>query len=255
MTRYIIFGDTGDGKTLTAVSFIVEHYLSGEKWNIYSNIHLKGIDYIPIEDTAFIESLDARKNNFVFIDEVGEIGRGHYQFTFNSLVSQSRKSIGENQIFMMTTQTQNQANIVLKGMVDFFIYPNIILREGEDERPALIELDFYKKNKRSVPLSFSLCNDLIPKSQRFRFVYDICDYYDTLEMVEGMQDGRLYKYLELYENFIDSTREIKNLKTIINEKHGLSLSESERMARKVIFAKEWGFYDKWMDKKSKDGVT
>ena len=74
-------------------------------------------------------------------------------------------------------------------------------------------------------------------------------------MVEGMQDGRLYKYLELYENFIDGTREIKNLKIIINEKHGLSLAESERMARKVIFAKEWGFYDKWMDKKSKDGVT
>lgn len=250
MTRFVCFGDTGDGKTLLCVDFIRDNY---PEYKVYSNIHLKEMDYVPITDTAFIDEIDPKKKNIVFIDEVGEITRGHYQFTFNSLVSQSRKSIGENQLFFMTTQTQNQASTILKGMVDFFIFPNIVQREEGTNRPIAIEVEWYEKDKRSIPLTFSECTQRLPVGLTHRIVYDTCDYYDTGEMVEGLADGRFYKYLEKYESFVGTTKNIKNLTAIINEKYGVSLSEAERNARKIIFAKEfnlWDDYIKWKKKRT-----
>lgn len=233
--RIGILGDTGSGKTVLAIDILREYHTFG--YINWCNIPLINIENNLVKGTDFIEKVDAKKKNTVLIDEVGEVSRGINQFNFGQLMAQSRKSIGEDQLFIMTSQVSQQTSTTMKGMIDFIVYPQILSREFGTKKPIIIRADFYKKMQRTATPRFYL------HSKQYRDVHSSCDYYDTNVLVDALQDGRFKKYIKEYEKYIDSEGEIKNLKLILQEKHGLNLAESERMSRKIINARKWELID------------
>lgn len=233
--RAIILGDTGSGKTLLAIDILREYAEIG--FIPWSNVHLKGIDYHHIDGTDFITNTDTSKPNFILVDEVGEIARGICQYNFGQLMAQSRKSIGENQIFLMTAQVSQQTSNTMKGMVDYIIYPEILSWDSKDHRPRAIRADFYRKIPRMTRPEFEYYG------KQYREVFETCDFYDTAQMIDPMEDGRFKKYLTEYEHYVDSKGMLTALSLILQEKKGLNITDSKRMARKIINARAWGLID------------
>lgn len=235
--RMGLLGDTGSGKTVTGVDLIKEYY--GLGYNIYSNIKLYNIEFEWIKDTSFIESIDNTEKNFVFVDEVGEISTGFYQFNFGQLMAQSRKSIGEDQIFCLTAQVRQQANSRIWGMVDYLFYPVILTRDKDSGKPVHVKIMV----KRKIPFLDKPVFVFDRKKTMYRNVFYSCELYDTLEMVEPIRDGKEKKYLKKYSMYIGSDGELQNLKTLLHKKEGLNKSEADMIAREIIYANEWGNFD------------
>ena len=232
--RFTVLGDTGSGKTLLAVDYLKECFDKG--YTVWSNIDL-GFDFNLVDSTNFTDVIDPRVRNAVLIDEVGEINTGICRYNFGQLLAQSRKSVGENQLFIMTAQVSQQASTVMKGMVDYLVYPEIIVKDGKTDKPVVVKADFYRKMQRtSIPMFSFYTSD-------YRNVYDSCDLYDTYQMVDALSDGRVNKYLKKYSEFISTKGTLTDLSTLLQEKEGLNIAESKRMARKIIHAVEWGLMD------------
>ena len=234
--RGIILGDTGSGKTLLAIDMLLEYY--GKGFKVWSNIPLNNVDYTLVTGTDFIDDVDESEANFVLIDEVGEVSRGLNQFNFGQLMAQSRKSIGENQVFLMTAQVSQQASSTMKGLVDYIIYPTILQRNLEDHnKPTILQADFYRKAPRTSRPIFDYFDTLYYNTT------ETCDAYNTHELVEALEDGRFKKYLTKYAEYIDSKGRVRELKLILQEKNGLNLAEAERMALKIVNSRAWGLLD------------
>lgn len=233
--RAIILGDTGSGKTALAVDYLKEYYEA--KFKIWCNIPLFNIDFEVVTGTDFIEETNIQDKNFVLIDEVGEISRGLQQFNFGQLMAQSRKSIGEDQIFFMTAQVSQQSSTTMKGLVDYIIYPDILIRRKADNCPVVIKADFYRKVPRMSSPIFEFY------ATQHRNVEDSCKLYDTFQLVDPLEDGRFKKYLNRYEKYIDAKGVLTELATILQEKEGLNITESKRTARKIVNARTWELID------------
>lgn len=232
--RCIFLGGTGSGKTVCSVKLILEQYLKSYiKPKIWSNIELKNIEYTPFTDTRQVRDMDNKDFNIVFVDEVGEMGRGFHAFSFGQLLAQSRKSVGENQLFIMTAQVKSQTNTVMRGMVDYIFFPEILTREEGSNKPHDVKLNVFVKDKFSLGSSFTM-----QKRPLFINVYDACECYDTYEEVNPLKDGRFLNYLSKYNKYIGTKGNIKNLTSILVANEGLNISNADRIARLIIHYEE-----------------
>lgn len=64
---YCFTGKQGSGKTYSLTKYIKKHH-NGEK--IYSNMTIKGIEYVPIQSVEHLLSLRKEKNLFIIYDEI-----------------------------------------------------------------------------------------------------------------------------------------------------------------------------------------
>ena len=233
MVRLLLLGGTGCGKTITAVDYLKEYFDLG--YDIYSNIELFNMDYYLIEDMNFTEEVDDTKKNAVYWGEVGELGKGYYQTVMGQLIAQSRKSIGEEQIFIMDGQVRQQTNALIRGMFDLIQYPFILTKF--ENIPVHVKLMTFQRDLiRPEPTFYYTRDD-------FRNVYESAFCYKTKDLVHKTGDGRSKKYIKLYAEFVGSNKKLTDLKTIIHKKHGENKSDADMIAREIVNALEWGTID------------
>lgn len=234
--RLCFLGDTGDGKTISGVDILKEYY--DLKYLVYANIHLK-FPYMFTDLINFNDIVNNQAKNIILIDEIGELGKAGStpMFTFTTMMSQSRKSLGENHHLILTTQTKFQGNPTLRALLDYFIYSEIILKESKKnkfglQKPLIIKLDWYQKIKRTIPPEFWYSHST------YRWVYETCDLYETYEEAKPLKDMSFIKHLVKYQRFINKKNSIKNLYVLILSQEGLNKTDSKDLARKIIHAKE-----------------
>lgn len=227
--RLLLLGGTGSGKTITAVDYIKEYYELG--FVPYSNQELFNMDYYHIEDMNFIDDIDDNENNVVYWGEAGELGKGYYQTIMGQLIAQSRKSIGENHVFIMDGQVRQQTNSLIRGMFDYIQYPFILTRYNKV--PVHVRLLTFKRDLiKPEPTFYYVGNE-------YRNVYEAGFCYETKDMVNKSGDGRFKKYLKMYVEYVGTSKKIKDLTTIIHKKHGENKSDSDMFARQIIHALDW----------------
>lgn len=242
MTRLCLTGDTGSGKTIMAVLFLL--YYMQEGYKVFSNIHLKGPfenNYTLITDTNFTKVTDIEERNIVLIDEVGKTaygGSSYNAINLGHVISQSRKSTGEESHFIFTTQIEAQLNVMLKGLTDFMGRCFIIFRYGDffdnlskkDKNiPAIIEM-FLKVRTvdndgftRFIPIEQPLFIE-----EDFKF---ISKCYNTYEEVKELGSGENITIKNKYQKYKDFS--LSDLAVLIQEKEGKNISESKRLARSI----------------------
>ena len=230
-----VLGDTGDGKTLFVTDLMLDLH-KNEDYKISCNWELKGVDYTFIDNLNFMRDIDNKEKNVIGIDELGEISTGSYMNNLVKIVSQSRKTAGEDQYMFFIAQIRGQGSTDLFSLLDFKIYPQCFNRDPINKKPKFVIADWFKKIKRSDPVRFLKYNAFLHQDLRVRYVYDTCDLYTTDKVVSHMKDGRVTDYVKKYPQFIGSKGQLKNLAVILGENEGLNISESERMARKVILS-------------------
>ena len=247
--RICLLGDTGSGKTIVAIYTLVDYFKMGFK--IYSNIKLTGIfkdNYTLISNTGFINIINENKKNIVLLDEVGRTtyeGRTHNAVRLGDLVTQSRKSIGEESHLIFTTQLESQLNDVLIGLSDFIVYPNIILRYGnlyphikgrEKFIPLIIQLLIKIKQKtKDGSTYFKTMKSPYYLEKDFKI---ISSYYNTYEEVSRFGDGSYIVLKDKYKEYVGKERKVKELKIKLQFKDHLNISESDRVARAIIMGLE-----------------
>lgn len=223
-----IFGDTGEGKTLLATAIILHEYKNGHK--ILSNIDFNKIEYQPINDAAPLMELDFNEPYTVFIDELGittSEGMTKATIGLSNLMAQSRKMIGEKSHLILTAQSQHQANIMIKSMLDIIAYPYLFFDEKEDgaKIPKWGYLDIFQKVKH---------RDIFVNTGKklFNNLDKVCEYYDTAQIVEKFKTGKINKLKEKYSDHIGGN--ISNLKAILEEYEGLSKTDAIKYARMIV---------------------
>lgn len=248
--RICLLGDTGEGKTISAIYILSDYFSKGYK--VYSNIKLTGIfkgKYTLIKNTGFTEEINPHEKNIVLLDEVGRTtyeGRTHNAIRLGDLITQSRKSIGEYSHLLFTTQLESQLNDVLKGLSDFLIYCQIAVRHGD--------LYGYGNEKASLPVIIKWLLKVKQRDKEGLTYFEVIDnpyylekdfekvsgYYNTFEEVERFGDGAYLKLKKKYKAYTGTQRSLQNLKTVLHFKENLNLAESDRIARAIILDLEDG---------------
>lgn len=104
---YCFTGKQGSGKTYSLTKFINKNALSGKV--IYSNVTLKGIDYIPIRSEKHLLSLKDKQNIFIVYDEI-----------FTLLEKKSKISM---ELMEFLTQQRKMKNILLTTAQEWLEVP------------------------------------------------------------------------------------------------------------------------------------
>ena len=245
MTRICLLGDTGSGKTIVAI-FMLTDYLK-QRFKVYSNIKLRGIfkdKFTLISNTGFINKVDENVKNIVLLDEVGRTtyeGRTHNAIRLGDLVTQSRKSIGEESHLIFTTQLESQLNDVLIGLSDYIIYPNIILNHSdiypnikgrEKFIPVIIQLLI--KVKRRTREGYNYFKTIKKPYYLEKDFKSLVTYYNTYEEVARFGDGSYITLKDKYKEYVGKESKIKELKIKLQFKDHLNISESDRVARAIV---------------------
>ena len=225
--RFCLFGDTGSGKTLTAIYFIMHYYFKGFK--IFSNIHLKNIKYTLIKDSHDFKNLGFGDKNLVFIDELGATttSRNYHAINLQHVLAQSRKMIGENSHMIFTAQTTQQASSLVMSFIDLIAYPTLI-REPDGNKPLWVELECY--NKIPNTRGYVQAEDLIIEN-----IFEATKYYDTDEQADTFKDGTLLSLKDDYKEFIGSEKTLALLTDKIVYEKGKGKSEAKSLARAIIY--------------------
>lgn len=223
--RCLIIGDTGEGKTLSMVALALHYYSLG--YTLFANFHLKLIPFTFIDNSNFTKSLKFSEKHCVLIDEVGitTAKRNYLAINFSNLLAQSRKSIGEKSHLFMTTQSSQQINILIKGLLDYVMFPR--LYRDMNDIPQFCVLEIHEKLANSPAF--------IPtKKKILRNLDKILEYYDTSELVNPFSGSDLQNLKKKYKYYVGAIRELKNLSVLLQEKEKLGITESERTARAII---------------------
>lgn len=242
--RICFLGDTGDSKTLSAIALLLEYYHKGFK--VYSNINLKEDlkDYIHISNTNFINIIDENIKNIVLMDEIGrttyEKGT-HNAVKFGDLVTQSRKSIGEDSHLLFTAQIEKQLTETLKQLSDYLIYPRVLIRikdlypntTGLKKNMPLVVQWNIKEKMRSKEGIVYFKTRRIPYYPKINFPL-VTKCYNTFQMVNRIGDGMYLELKKKYPSFINTKGKLKELKVILQFKESLNIAESDRIARAII---------------------
>ena len=225
--RFCIFGDTGSGKTLAAVYF-VNHY-AAKGYKIYSNIHLKNIEYTLIEDSHAFKNLPFDARNLVFIDELGATSssRNYHAINLQHVLAQSRKMIGERSHMIFTAQTTQQASSLVMSFIDLIAYPTLY-RNPDTNMPLWCELECYRKipNTRGYFQAEPIVIENISVA---------CDYYDTDEQADTFRDGALQGLKEEYSDYKGTEKTLSILADRLVFEKGKGKSEAKSLARAIIY--------------------
>lgn len=225
--RFCIFGDTGSGKTLVAIYILMHYARLGFK--IYSNIHLKGVDYTLIKDSHAFKNLGFEERNIVFIDELGATSttRNYHAISLQHVLAQSRKMIGEKSHMIFTAQTTQQASSLVMSFIDLIAYPTLF-RDPDTNLPMIAELDCYRKipNSRGyVSMPPIVINN----------INEACGCYDTDEQADTFKDGVLQGLKEEYKDYIGADRSLSLLADTLVFEKGKGKSEAKSLARAIIY--------------------
>ncbi len=240
--RFVLLGnDTGNGKTLSSIYLLLMYYRLG--FDIYSNIKLKGElknNYTFIDGSKFIDEFkDSQTKKAILLDEIGQSTYGHTTSSveMSNVLSQSRKSIGENSHLIANTQMDIQLNPIWRGLTDYFIYPQIKLIDNK-EMPMICYWYIEKKIK-----GFHGGNYM--KKIRFKklpmiLIKDICkvmNLYDTHIETDKFKSDRVYTQMKKkYKKMKGKDGMTSNFKAILINEEGLNPTEADRIARSIIHA-------------------
>jgi hypothetical protein len=227
MVRFSFLGNTGAGKTLLATKYIIDKYKEGYK--VYCNYHLTEglIDYTYVDDLNFTKLVDNKDKNIVVIDEIGEIGRGIKKYGFERLMAQSRKSIGEEQIFIIISQVKNQQSNVLLSMIDYILKPKVLdLRI--DGKPAFLIVWVYEIKTTLSSITPKFLNKSLVD------ITGVCDYYNHEEILGGFKDTTNDYLLDKYKGFIGSKGMLKTLSKHLEKQEGFNKTQALEEASYII---------------------
>lgn len=230
--RILFMGNTGSGKTVASVDIILDYYKL--QWDIYSSHLLQNMDYQKFDSMEIIDMVDNSRPNVVFFDEIGEISTGYYKELFAKFLAQSRKTIGEEQVIIMTSQVKQQATEQIRGLVDYIIYPRILSWHKFNKKPIHIEFTVFEKKEICFKPVFYLLNE-----KPIRNVYAACDYYRTKDVQQGLKQGLSKHLLEKYKSYIDSNGKLQELTTRLHKQDGYNKSDSNMIAREIIHYNVW----------------
>lgn len=194
-----IFGLQGSGKTMLCTYLGKRDYDKGIP--LYSNYHLKGIDYTPITS---LEDCQKVKNGTLLLDEAwlwifSRSSMAKLNQELMKIVMLNRK---RSVNIYYTAQLSRSIDVLLREVTNFFVYPVI--------RP------YEKENKE---LGFRLCfyyTDLYKRMSKLYYLPNNLEYYgsfyDTHEEIDVLQkkkDSPLQKGIQLEETFIRALEKLK----------------------------------------------
>jgi len=235
MSRKLIMGKTGGGKTLTALRIMMSlHQKKGYK--LYSNIHLNDVEYTYCEDSNPLKDINFQDKCVILIDEIGitTLGRGAHSTNFGKVLAQSRKSmgVGEKSILLMTCQTIYQIDHSILELIDeiYHVEHLVKLRPSVEEDPEQREIPI----RSYVTVYDNHWNKLGIK--KFNQLDIAMKYYSTEEMVDTFKDTRLMELKEKYPEYVgNSEMKVSVLADILYLKEGLNKSDSKTYSRAIIY--------------------
>ena len=187
-----ILGLQGTGKTMLMTYYAYQEFKRGR--TIYSNYHLKGIDYIPVNTLSDIEKM----RNGVFLgDEL-------WLWVF-SRTSQSKLNKEINKIIMLnrkrdmdiyyTAQRYMSVDVMLRSVTNYFIYP------------------FLKKVNNVWKLGYSIYNEigLLLVTYVIRKPIEYWgQFYDTTEEISSLNSNKtgIEKGIQLEEKFLNAINKL-----------------------------------------------
>ena len=220
-------GELGTGKTLFLTFMAYLYHSAGAK--LYANYILKNIPYTPIEKLSNLSEL-SESMNFLAIDEGWLSMDSRRSSSFSNLIMsrgilQSRKRKADVGI---TAQFYSSVDLRVRGLASYVILPSIH-KVDENDKPTVLMIDIYKKKdmdrvgnkpaaKLPIPLHFG--------------GIDICESYDTHEVVDEFDDGR-QEYIkevlekERYINFDGNKSSLKAFIQVEELKEGNPISSSQ----------------------------
>jgi hypothetical protein len=193
-----IFGLQGTGKTMLMTYFGKRDYDSGKK--IYSNYHLKNIDYDPIDS---LHSINNMRNGVFLADELwlwlfSRISQSRINKELMKLVMLNRK---RDLDIYYTAQLSRSVDVMLREVTQFFIYPFIVPVNNGYEKKFHLKYRVY--NRLGVPVSkeYMLKDDLSFWGQ----------YYDTTQEISNIEiKNTLQQGIYLEKQFCKALKTTKN---------------------------------------------
>lgn len=189
-----VFGLQGSGKTMYLTYLGKRDYEEGK--TIYSNYHLKNIDYVPI---ASLEDIDKIKDGTFLIDECwlwlfSRTSMTKLNQELLKIIMLNRKR-GVNIYY--TAQLSRSVDVLLKEVTNYFVYPSIrpCHYVGENEKEVFFRLCFYSRDLYGRTSELSLLKKPLEYYGGF---------YDTNEEIGSLkknEDTPLQKGIQLEETF------------------------------------------------------
>jgi len=214
-------------------------------FQIYSKIKLLGElknNYTFIDGSKFIDDFDDnQEKKVVLLDEIGQSTYGHTTTSveMSNILSQSRKSIGERSHLIANTQTDIQLNPIWRGLTDYFIYPRI--KEIENSSIPLICF-WYIEKKITGFQGVQYLKKIRFKKLPTVAVKDVSiamGLYDTFKETEKFKSDRIYtKMKKKYKHMVGANKMVSNLKAMLVTEEGLNPTESDRIARSIIYSQK-----------------
>lgn len=220
---WVIVGNIGSGKTLLLTYFSYLFSLDG--YTIYSNYQLDKIPYQNINNVKDFLKIDTPKNFFA-LDEFWLTADARRSSSFMNLVG-SRHILQSRKIkahVCITTQTIIQLDKRIRSITEYVFEPKIV--KWIDGKPFILQVKFHRLGD----------NNIINTIYVPLILEDICipDSYNTFEIVDEFDTGKLNEIENLVENYYDH-----DFKTKTEFKSYIYVKELQK-------GKEWN--DKMIDK-------
>lgn len=198
-----IFGLQGSGKTMLMTSYAYRDFLNGKK--IYSNYHLKGIDYIPISS---LDDLHKMKNGVALLDELwlylfSRTSQSNLNKEIMKLVMLNRK---RGLDIYYTAQLNRSVDVMLREVTQYFIYPKLIPLKNGDKVIYHIKYGVFDRTGFLVSDVIVLKHDVNYWGQ----------FYDTTQEIGSLKTDKspIEKGIGVEKKFADALRKVKGFKYV-----------------------------------------
>lgn len=217
-----IIGGLGSGKTLLQ-TFMLKTLQDKYGYHIFANYKLNKLKYTHFSTIEDFNKLDKRYGNVIGIDEIHVSADARHSMSpliiqLSQKVLQSRKmsSLQKPTHMFFTAQliTSVEYRIRSSDICNSLWKPKILVKDEITNRPLLMSVDVYVPDKERV-------DEFIFK-RRFHLkgmdLYNICDYYDTSEIVESIVDNTLRRYVDKYMEIGETVKKQIELEAYLKAK-------------------------------------
>jgi len=216
MVLVAILGKLGSGKTLLLTKLGYMAYNEGKK--VYADYHLK-FDYTYINNLFDITKIENTDDKIFLFDEIWVSADARefmskQNIEISRFILQSRK---KNFNVISTAQHLDLIERRIRLVNDVILLPKILSRVDNNNlksKPTQLLVEKYMKD---ILGNYRFINKIIYD------VYDICDLYDTTEVIKPMNVQKVYaedfkkKYDKIIKKYVNDKRKLtKNeLKTLL----------------------------------------
>lgn len=197
------FGLQGSGKTMLMTYYAYQDFMAGVK--IYSNYHLKNIDYVPISS---LDDIRKMRDGVFLADELwlwlwSRTSQSNLNKELMKLVMLNRK---RNLDICYTAQLHRSIDVMLREVTVLFYYPKI--RRIEHDGGVSYHVEYFILNRAGTPISpsYVLNKDVAYWGQ----------FYDTAQEIGNLKTEKspIEKGIGVEKKFADALRKVKGFKHV-----------------------------------------